>query len=85
MNPISKIIVGSIFINYSPYIVMSYPWIHDLFLGLGYEYRSYKLEIYSFIGGNRDNPDETTWTPPVSFNLDYRYIEKGYNTKNQKK
>ncbi|MBN1897955.1 MAG: hypothetical protein JW827_04190 [Spirochaetes bacterium] len=83
LNPVSKMMLGSIMVNYSPYVAMSFPWVHDLFRGLAFEYTSYQLYIHTFIANNGDNPDETTWSPPVDFDLDYRFIDKGYDAKGQ--
>ena len=79
VSPVSELILGSIDVNYSPYIAMSFPWVHDLFRGIAFKYNSYKLYINIFFANNGDNPDETTWSPPVSFDLDYRMIDKGYD------
>ena len=82
-SPVAKLIFGSLNINYSPYIAMSFPWVEDLFRGIGFEYKNYRFYVHTFIANNGDNPDETTWDPPASFDLDYRYIDKGYNSKGQ--
>ncbi len=80
INPVSKLIFGSMYIDYSPYIIKSYPWVIDLFRGIGFEYKNYKLYIHSFIANNGDNPDESTWDTPVTFDLDYSKIDKGYTS-----
>ncbi|MBU1077652.1 MAG: hypothetical protein KKH98_10190, partial [Spirochaetes bacterium] len=83
VSPVAKILLGSIYVDYSPYVAMSFPWVHDLFRGFGFEHNSYKLKVHAFIANNGDNPDESGWSPPVSFDLDYRFIDKGYNASGQ--
>ncbi len=85
ITPVAKLIFGSIYVNYSPFIAMSYPWVINLFRGIGFEYKTYRFYLHTFIANNGDNPDESTWEPPVNFDLDYRLIDLGYESETKSK
>lgn len=81
--PVGKLAVGSVYVDYSPYIVMCYPWIMNRFLGLSFEYNTYKFYFHTFVAIDRENPDESSWEPPVDFDLDYSLIDLGYESEKE--
>ncbi|MDD5066722.1 MAG: hypothetical protein PHF84_06705 [bacterium] len=71
-TPVSKLMLGYINVNYSPYVAMSFPWVNSIFRGLSFEYNSYQFYMHVFAANNSENPDEANWDHPVTFDLDYR-------------
>lgn len=81
-TPASKLMLGYIYVNYSPYIAMSFPWVRNIFRGIAFEYNSCQWYGHVFAANNSENPKEADWDTPVTFDLDYRFVKDPAYVKN---
>lgn len=89
INPVTEIKLGSMSINYSPYVIFAYPWFTDIFRGLEFKIDRSDLTFQTFIANNGEDPDESLWlqdNPDVNTNInfDYSTINLGYDEKGVK-
>ncbi len=85
-NPVTELKLGSMTVNYSPYLLFAYAWFTDIFRGIEFKLDRNDLTIQAFIANNGEDPDEASWLenlPTFNTNVNYTYnkIDLGYNQK----
>ncbi len=85
-SPVAELKLGSMLVNYSPYILFAYPWYTDTFRGIEFKVDRNDLTFQVFAAFNGEDPDESVWqesNPHFSTNIDYGYntIDIGYDEK----
>lgn len=77
-NPSTELKVGSMMVNYSPYVLFAYPWYTDIFRGVEFKIDQHDFTFQTFIAQNAEDPAESGWVddnPGFTTNVDYRYNE----------
>lgn len=82
--------VGSLFLNYSPYLLKNYPWEGDIFRGIEFIYNQSTFSFQSFVANNGDDPDEGELIDAIptidnKIDRDNSTIDLGYNELDKKK
>lgn len=77
--------IGSLYLNYSPYLLKNYPWEGDIFRGLEFSFQYSGFSLQTFIANNGVNPEESGLfdaVPTIDVNIDrdYSTIDMGYTS-----
>ncbi len=76
--------LGSLFLNYSPYLLINYPWEKDIFRGCEVKYSAAGWDLQAFAANNGVDPAESELfdaVPSINLNVnrDYSTIDLGYS------
>lgn len=81
-DPVTGVKLGSLFVNYSPYIIAAFPWFTATFRGLQFNLDRSDLTFNAFIANNQDTTIESSSRITSQINIVSNVVQYHYDSIN---